>query len=358
MSKLIRLRLLPEKLQHKESKSPIKDHKILPNNPKAIKKSVSKKFFPSGEEISNSLNSSVYLKPLRVIENSTFKARTKKNQIIMPLSSASEKKLKSHTDKKKNQSISLIHTAYESQNTKNLEVCESLANEAYYQETKNYAELSFDICQKDFEGIIVKCPSFSSILQSIKQEYEQQISNKNKELEIKQKIITDSEQSKSFLIKQLQKASFQNTTLIAKNKQLSAKYTLLYEQLTKISDFNTSNIEKTEENWDKLVKENKLSQSLMQKITQELTYYKEKAIKMMKLLNVMEKKGYPLDDIYKKEVKSVKAVKRNVIVEESDEDRILKKFKTMKEIFEGDLSQLNETNSEYFNSERDHQLEF
>ncbi|OMJ87158.1 hypothetical protein SteCoe_11157 [Stentor coeruleus] len=358
MSKIIRLRLLPEKLQHKESKSPKRDHGILSNNSKSIKKLVSKKFFHSGEESSNTLNNSVYLKPLRAIENSTFKTRARKNHIIQPLSSASEKKLKTHADKKKNQSISVIHTDYESQNTKNLEVCETFANEPYYQETKNYAELSFDICQQDFEAVIAKCSNFNNILRSIKQEYEQQLSNKTKELEIKQKIIAESEQSKSFLIKQLQKASFQNTTMLAKNKQLSVKYTLLYEQLTKISDFNTNSIEKTEENWNKLIRENKLSQSLMQKLTQELTYYKEKAIKMMKLLNVMEKKGYPLDDIYKKEVKSVKVAKRNVIVEESDEDRILKKFKTMKEFFEGDLSQLNETNSEYFNSERDRQLEF
>ena len=124
--------------------------------------------------------------------------------------------------------------------------------------------------------------------------------------------------------KNLKEANNLNNCLEAENKQktmenlqlqasldkIHDKYTDVSDKLIKLSKIEVSPREVNPELIKKLKQENIIYQDLIFKLKDELKFFKAKSKKFCKLLNVLEEKGIPVEEIYLTELKKEKSMPR------------------------------------------------
>lgn len=179
---------------------------------------------------------------------------------------------------------------------KNLEKMQDLMRNIELQEDK---QKRFNLCQNLFQALLNTDIEYISILKVIKYEYEKAITCQYSLLKQQDSDLKNMERIKNLLSSEVMKLVSNNRTLLQKLEETEKKYT----NFTIAMSFDFSNISYSEENWQKLLHYTKSCKENLEIASQEAQYYKVKATKMMELLVVCERKGYPLDEIYRKEVK-------------------------------------------------------
>lgn len=173
----------------------------------------------------------------------------------------------------------------------------------------------FEACHGVFNEIVDDDKEFIEIgyrtlFKIIKKEYDRVIKYQRKEIENQIQDIKELESIKILLSSELEKLINQNKDLSYKFDELHKKYTEVSDKFLKITNIELTNFEKTDENWIKILQENRMYEEALYNLKKDLTYYKVKTKKMMKLIVVFEQKGYPVEDIYNKEVKKKKSLPR------------------------------------------------
>ncbi|OMJ72706.1 hypothetical protein SteCoe_28771 [Stentor coeruleus] len=154
------------------------------------------------------------------------------------------------------------------------------------------------LCQAAFNEVIEYDKEFSVVLQIIKKEYEKGLKLQAEELDRKNQRIRELEKAKKHLTSDIKKTIIENKDLMDKYDELRESLSKISEKLLKIADFSTQDLDKTEENWNKLVQVNKLYEEELGQSKKETEYYRHKARKMIKILIMLEKKGFPVEDVY------------------------------------------------------------
>lgn len=153
-------------------------------------------------------------------------------------------------------------------------------------------------CQTAFNEVIEYDKDFSFVLQVIKKEYEKVLKLQAEEIDRKNQRIKELEKAKKHLTSDIKKTIVENKDLMEKYDELRESLSKISEKLLKIADFSTHDLDKTEENWEKLVQVNKLYEEELGQSKKETEYYRHKARKMIKILIMLEKKGFPVEDVY------------------------------------------------------------
>lgn len=166
----------------------------------------------------------------------------------------------------------------------------------------------FEVSKAIFSLILEESKDLTGVLRVIKKEYEQFIKDQAKEFEKLKANLQDIEKMKSLLSVELEQSMQQNKDLKSSLSSLHEKYMKISDKFFKIINFDSSELQKTDENWTRLCQENRMYEDALQKVSEDCKYYKSKAKKMMKLLVAIEKKGYPVEEVYNKEVKKQNAL--------------------------------------------------
>lgn len=162
----------------------------------------------------------------------------------------------------------------------------------------------FEVLKAVFSHIIEGNKELSTILKFIKNEYETFIKDQAKDFEKQKDSIKDIENVKLLLSAELDQTLKEKEEIKRSFDSLHKNYISISDKLLKIINTNVNTLEKTDENWNNLCYENQVLKEAFKKITDDHDYYKFKAKKMMKILIFLEKKGIPIKDIYKNEVKT------------------------------------------------------
>ncbi|OMJ96046.1 hypothetical protein SteCoe_428 [Stentor coeruleus] len=140
-----------------------------------------------------------------------------------------------------------------------------------------------------------------TILKTIKNEYEitmEEMQNVIKKQEHNIKLL---EQGKSFLSIEIGKHINQNKKLSADYKTLFNKYIKLCNNMLKTSKFDIQDLERSEENWKKIINQNVKLENTLAAVEDELDYFKDERKKVKRIISMLEKKGVPIGDLYYKQ---------------------------------------------------------
>ncbi|OMJ82426.1 hypothetical protein SteCoe_16902 [Stentor coeruleus] len=204
--------------------------------------------------------------------------------------------------------------------------------------------LKFDMCKQALNHIGQKDAKLGKLLKIIGSEYENYIQSLSQMLEKTTEMLKQMEFEVKKSENEINKIKAQNSDLNIKLQKIHSKYNTL---VIKFEEFGEKIIDKKEGNLEKLYEQT------IQILEKESLYYKEKAVKMMKLLLNLEKKGYPIDSIYKNEVSQklkFNSGKCNVFEEISFEAGSKDKFVPLEKIQNFNTSSLSQKNSEIFST--------
>ncbi|OMJ82421.1 hypothetical protein SteCoe_16897 [Stentor coeruleus] len=162
----------------------------------------------------------------------------------------------------------------------------------------------FEVLKAVFSHIIEETKEFSTIFKFIKNEYETFIKDQANDFEKQKKYLKDIENVKILLSTELEQTLKEKEEIKRSFDSLHKNYINISDKLLKIINANVNTLEKTDENWTNICYENQVLKEAFQKLTDDHDYYKYKAQKMMKILIILEKKGIPIEKIYKNEVKN------------------------------------------------------
>lgn len=197
---------------------------------------------------------------------------------------------------------------------------------------KNLAKLPMESTISEyflvFEEIIDKDSMFKKPLILIKQAFYEWEIIKKKSLEsvesLKKQLIDANKkiavlvEDRKFLDRRMQQISQENLDLVKSLEESDAAYEEIESKLIKVTDFRVDNVEKNEDTWKALVLENKAYVEVVKKMESDLKSFKSKENKLLRLVFAMKNKGFPVEEVYNKEVYGV-----NDLVNDSESDRIV-----------------------------------
>lgn len=165
---------------------------------------------------------------------------------------------------------------------------------------------------KIFEEIIEKDKAFRKPLNLIKQALSDWELIKKRNLDsvesLKRQLndanikISALNEDRKYLDRRMNQITQENLELVKSLEESEAAYTEIEEKLLKVADFRVDKLEKSEENWKALVMENKAYLDIMKKMKTDLKSYKSKESKLLKLVLAMKNRGFPVEEVYNKEV--------------------------------------------------------
>ncbi|OMJ65552.1 hypothetical protein SteCoe_38012 [Stentor coeruleus] len=140
-----------------------------------------------------------------------------------------------------------------------------------------------------------------AVLKTIKNEYEITIGEMENIIKKQEHNIKLLEQGKSFLSIEIGKHITQNKKLSADYKTLFNKYIKLCNNMLKTSKYDIENIEKSDENWKKIIGQNVKLENTLAAVEDELDFYKDERKKVKGIISILEKKGIPIGELYYKQ---------------------------------------------------------
>lgn len=196
-----------------------------------------------------------------------------------------------------------------------------------------------------------------AVLKTIINEYEitmGEMKNIIKKQELDIKLL---EQGKSFLSIEIGKHITQNKKLSADYKTLFNKYIKLCNNLLKTSKYDIENLERSEENWKKIICQNVKLENSLAAVEDELDFYKDERKKVKMIINMLEKKGVPIGDLYYKQCATTKyplKIDDEDVPDNTDnEDIVSKRTKVMKKHSRIPVLNFDDINIRSKNSESD-----
>lgn len=157
---------------------------------------------------------------------------------------------------------------------------------------KCYSEIDkFEICQKYLEKIIHDDWKYAKSLRIIKLVYDNIISNQIDALKEKDKENDIYEKHKQALEREVEKVGNDNKKLTSKCQLLQKIYSQNAENMIKLVDFKVDNLDRSEDNWQKLMKKNIFFQQKLEETLDQLDYYRFKAKRFLSVMPEFNKKG-------------------------------------------------------------------
>jgi hypothetical protein len=169
-------------------------------------------------------------------------------------------------------------------------------------ESPEYLDVYFDI----FDEVISNDRDFGSVLSLLKNRIRSIFKDIKKENDLLQKNLKETSNLRNCLEAEHKRVTMENLQLQSNLEKIHEKFTDLSDKLIKLTKIDLKPGEVTDENFKKLKQENLIYQDLIFKMRDEIKFFKGKSKKLSNLLNVLESKGIPVEDIYLKEVKKVK----------------------------------------------------
>ena len=165
-----------------------------------------------------------------------------------------------------------------------------------------------------FAEVISRDKPFSTILQYIKEMYEEQIYNDSKDRVVKlQKEIEDGnakmkdyEQEIKFLKKKIKKLSKESVQMGRTLDERERQFMEIQDQMYDISNMSLESIPKTETGWKMLLFEVKKYSDLVSELRSKIKKYRFNEREVTKLIVAMKKRGYPVQEVYEKDVNQYK----------------------------------------------------
>ncbi|OMJ84736.1 hypothetical protein SteCoe_14128 [Stentor coeruleus] len=156
-----------------------------------------------------------------------------------------------------------------------------------------------EVCQKYLDKIIHEDWKYAESLKIIKFVYENTINNQIETLKDKSKEIDIYEKCKKTLEKEIENAESNNKKLTLKCQLLQKIYSQSAENMIKLVDFKVDNTDRSEDNWQKLMKTNMFYKQKLEETLDQLDYYRFKAKTFLSVLpEFNRKKGNNMQMIF------------------------------------------------------------
>lgn len=190
----------------------------------------------------------------------------------------------------------------------------------------------FEIYQKYFADIIKLDKTFGKVLLKIKSGYDCKIANTENGLvntlknEIRgfQSLINKENKEKKLIMKKLEKLAKENVELSRALDETEEKCNVLGKRFHEISRFDVKEISKDEATWKALAYENKALAKRNKEMQVDLKNFVMKEKRLVSLIMVLKEKGYPVEEIYEKQVlKKKKPISPGSYVEDTDNEALV-----------------------------------
>jgi hypothetical protein len=176
--------------------------------------------------------------------------------------------------------------------------------------------LKFKVYQGVFDEVIYKVGYFGSLLTKIKLGYEdwlyadrQSVTDRLKtELSERTGELARTKQEHSQLVKRISKLAKENGDLSRAQAETEEQYMELHERLMKLTQVKCDG-PKDETSWQYLLSENKQYAEVLKTLHKDLKHLKRREDKLLKLMQALKVKGYPIEQIYKEECRKQKQAK-------------------------------------------------
>lgn len=169
-------------------------------------------------------------------------------------------------------------------------------------ESIEYIDIYFDI----LDELISFDKEFGKVLTIFKRKLNSLLKNLKYERDSIGKNLKEANNLNNCLEAEMKQKTMENLQLQSKLDKIHDKYTDLSDKLIKLSKIEVPSDEVNLEVVKKLKQENIIYQDLIFKMKDELKFFKAKSKKFCKLLNVLENKGIPVEEIYLTELKKEK----------------------------------------------------
>lgn len=179
-----------------------------------------------------------------------------------------------------------------------------------FQELLCSKEKESERCDKIFLEIIKLDTTFEPILKLIRLYYNKILKNQKIEIENFSDELKNSNKQINELTQKINHLSAENAYLSKNFEDIKAKFIIVTEKLVKVTKIDYAEIKFDFENWKKLLHSNKLFEETLINLNQKNKYYKSKAKKLIRLLTMLENKGYPVEEIYANEINKKKILPR------------------------------------------------
>lgn len=176
----------------------------------------------------------------------------------------------------------------------------------------------FKVYQNIFDEVIHRDDRFGSLLKKIKLAYEDWHNTDNRqaltarlEADLNEKIeeLSRSKREHTQLNKKVSKLSKENGELSRSLEETETRYLDLQDRLLKLTQVKCDNVPKDETSWQYLVSENKYYAEAFKTLKRDLKVMKRREDKLLKLVFILKKEGYPVEQIYKEECRRNKLAK-------------------------------------------------
>ena len=193
-------------------------------------------------------------------------------------------------------------------------------------------EHEFEIYQKYFGELIKLDKKYDRVLLMIKAGYDSRVANAESSLasrlkiEIKelQNIIQKENKEKKLFLRKLEKLSKENVELSRGLDDTESKYNDLIARLNEISKFDLSALPKEEITWKSLVLENQGLSRLNKEMQADIKTISSKEKKLVSLLVALKSQGYPVEEIYEKQLaKSMRSITPQGYSEDTDTEALI-----------------------------------
>lgn len=181
-------------------------------------------------------------------------------------------------------------------------------------ETTDYIDLYFDV----FDEIITNVKDFGKVLTLLKTKLSRMIKNLKKDKEEKNLTIKNLESVLESFKSENQKLTKRNKETQEEIKKLSQEFSEISLKYYQLVNIEINDTELSHDGLKKLKQENLIFQDLMFRLKDEMSFYKKKTKKFCKLIDVLESKGVPVEEIYLTEMKKSKILPRYVGNSEAD----------------------------------------
>jgi hypothetical protein len=168
--------------------------------------------------------------------------------------------------------------------------------------------VKFKVYQGIFDEVICKVGCFGSLLTKIKLGYEDwlnvdshSVTDRLKtELSERTGELARTKEEHSQLVKKISKLAKENGDLSRVQAETEERYMELHERLIKLTQVKCDG-PKDETSWQYLVSENKQYAEVLKTLHRDLKHLKRREDRLLKLMQVLKVKGYPVEQIYKEE---------------------------------------------------------
>jgi hypothetical protein len=155
-----------------------------------------------------------------------------------------------------------------------------------------------------FPEIIEKDIIFGQLLKKIKISYEEKISKIQNETSKAVNSLNDQILEKASYVRMLERISKENIQIGKEVQRLESICTELQSTLNKIRNVNIESVPRNEDDWRALIYENSQYSILCKNMKSDIKDYQYKEEQLIKLIDALKERGYPVDQVYEEDVRS------------------------------------------------------